>query len=398
MMRATLIMVALLATTATAQQLPTFCPAHWVDGEALEPTYHPNTFRALSFPSPDEGWIVGDKYLLHVQGARLEVAFLELGDSLRTVSFSNPALGWVGGSGPPRGHFPLLRRSGGQWRHEQIAEMKWSNWGISTIMAGPMGDSWARGLVSDVPFEQLANKRSKRVMLRYDGSTWAVDETFFAGHADVDISDGCQTPDGAWWFVGVDRSAPSGLNAFVARWDGSALKREAQPPSEIERSALSRVRCPSDGSVWALGELRPTKDGARQVLLMRRTTDWQRVTVPTELPGDVSPTSLAAIDAGEVWISANCHVFEVECRERYFHLRDGIWETVELPLLPGGRSTLVSIVDTQFVSSSEGWAIARDLQPRSGGGRIFHYRDGKWRNRNWNWHFWDAPGFGLFGY
>jgi hypothetical protein len=388
----------LMATGGAAQETPTFRPAHWVSGDNLEPTFHAFSFNALAFPTPDEGWIVGDKYLLHVQGERLEVAFLELWDSLYTVSFSGRFLGWAGGNGPPRGHFPLLRRSDGLWQHDQIAGMIWPHWSIGKIIAGPTGYAWARAAVSDVPFDQLVAKRPRRVMLRYDGSTWTVDETFLAGFTDVDILDACQTPEGMWWFAGVDRSATSGMNAFVARWDGSALKREAQPSSEIERSGLSRIRCPADGSVWAMGDFRPTKDEARQVLLMRRMSDWQRVSVPTELPGDVVPTSLAAIDRGEVWISANCHVFEVECRERYFHLRDGIWETVELPLLPGGRSTKIWIVDTQFVSPTEAWAIAKDLEYRSGGGRIFHYRDGKWRNRNWNWHFWDAPGFGLFGY
>ena len=51
----------------------------------------------------------------------------------------------------------------------------------------------------------------------------------------------------------------------------------------------------------------------------------------------------------------------------------------------------------QFVSPDEGWAVASDMEPGQGGGRIFHYKDGKWRNRNWNWHFWDAPWFNLFG-
>src|SRR5690606_2626236 len=99
----------------------------------------------------------------------------------------------------------------------------------------------------------------------------------------------------------------------------------------------------------------------------------------------------------EVWISVNCNPLEVECRERFLHLRNGVWETVELPRLPDGRSTHRLIVDMQFVTPTEGWAIAHDLIPRAGG-RIYHYRDGVWRNRNWNWHFWDAPGFGLFGY
>jgi hypothetical protein len=52
----------------------------------------------------------------------------------------------------------------------------------------------------------------------------------------------------------------------------------------------------------------------------------------------------------------------------------------------------------QFVSPDEGWAIANDVGgPGLGRGLIFHYRDGVWRNRNWNWHFWNEPGFGFCG-
>lgn len=387
----------LIVSQSATQDVPLLRPAHWVDGAEIEPTYHAFSFNALAFTSPDEGWIVGDKYLLHVRGDLLEVAFLDLSDGLRTVSFSNPAVGWIGGKGPPNGQFPLLRHAAGGWRHEQVEGMVWPGWGISRIMAGPAGDAWAIAVVNDDPTHELAWKQSWRMFLRYDGSKWTVDETTLAEHAGVTLGDACQTPDGTWWFVGTDRSAPSSLTAFIARWDGASLIREAVPSSAGERSALSEVRCPADGSVWALGDVRHRENRLREVLLMRHTTDWQRLPVPTDFPGDASATSFAAIDADEVWVSANCGVFQAQCRERFFHLRGGAWETVELPILPGGRSTRMWIVDTQFVSRTEGWAIASDLKPRSGG-RIFHYRDGQWRNRNWNWHFWNAPGFGLFGY
>jgi hypothetical protein len=53
----------------------------------------------------------------------------------------------------------------------------------------------------------------------------------------------------------------------------------------------------------------------------------------------------------------------------------------------------------QFVSPTEGWAIANDYDgPDLVRGLIFHYKDGVWRNRNWNWHFWNEPWFGLAAY
>lgn len=389
--------VLMMAVAAVAEDALVFRPAHWVAGEDLEPTYHAFDFYALAFTSPDDGWLVGEKYVLRIQGERLEVAFVGLSDGLRTVSFSSPALGWIGGNGAPNGRFPLLRHGPGGWRRDQIGGMTWPLWGVSEIFAGPLGDAWGTASVSDTSDRSEAWKRSRRVMLRYDGATWTVDDSLLTGHQTVTIHDACQTPAGTWWFVGVDRPTQSSMNAFLAFWDGSTLIRDARSSSEVERSTLDRVRCAADGSVWALGELRPRPGVPREALLLRRVTDWQRVSVPLDLPGEPSTSALAAIDANEAWISANCNYLELPCRERFFHLRNGIWETVELPFLPGGRSTHRFIVDVQFVSPNEGWAIASDSKPRDGG-RIYHYRDGVWRNRNWNWHFWDAPGFGLFGY
>lgn len=397
-MKAPLVVVALtMAAASVAQETPVFHPAHWVGGDKIEPTYHAFSFYSLAFTSPDRGWIVGDKYLLHIEGETLEVAFLDLWDSLYTVSFSGPDFGWIGGNGPPNGRFPLLRHGSEGWKPDRVEGMVWAEWSISEIWTGRAGDGWAVALVNDDRHHEGVPKRSRRITLRYEDSSWRVDGDLVGGYQGVEILDACQTPTETWWFVGHDRSAPRVLQAFVGHWDGSTLVRERPASTDAEYSTLSKVRCPADGSVWALGEQRATKDAPREVLLIRHVMEWQRVTVATELPGDAYATSLAPIDANEVWLSANCGALQVQCRERFFHYRDGNWQTVELPFLPGGRSTHAWIVDTQFVSRTEGWAIASDLKPRSGG-RIFHYRDGQWRNRNWNWHFWNAPGFGLFGY
>jgi hypothetical protein len=57
-----------------------------------------------------------------------------------------------------------------------------------------------------------------------------------------------------------------------------------------------------------------------------------------------------------------------------------------------------AFTDMQFVTPNEGWAVANDYGgPGIVRGLIFHYKDGVWRNRNWTWHFWNQPWFGLFG-
>jgi hypothetical protein len=54
--------------------------------------------------------------------------------------------------------------------------------------------------------------------------------------------------------------------------------------------------------------------------------------------------------------------------------------------------------DMQFVTATEGWAIATGAARWGGSqGFVFRYKDGVWRHRSWDWHLWDMPWFGLFG-
>jgi hypothetical protein len=372
-----------------------FHPAHWVEGDDLEPTFYISPLRALSFPSPGEGWIVGERYILHVRGDRLEVAFVELGESRNSVSFSNPASGWA--SSVHQEPWPMLSYRSGQWRGESLPGIGWPDWGISRVMAGPAGDAWAFAHFSEKVPGLLESPKTTAAILRYDGARWVVDQSLLASQPSWHLADACQSPDGQWWFVGVDTAAPSGRGKVLARWNGDTFRTIASAGTASERSGLYSIRCLSDGTIWASGDLRPAEGQGLEILLMRFTTVLDRVAVPVDLPQRGWASSLAPVSRDELWLSARCEGGGADCCERFLHYRQGAWETQGLPLLPGGRCTKVSIQDMQFVSPDEGWAVASDMEPGQGGGRIFHYKDGKWRNRNWNWHFWDAPWFNLFG-
>jgi hypothetical protein len=80
------------------------------------------------------------------------------------------------------------------------------------------------------------------------------------------------------------------------------------------------------------------------------------------------------------------------------HFKEGAWIEVPRPHVPHGGAQGYTIGGIRFVSEDEAWAIARDGDgPGLFRGLVFHYKDGVWRNRNWNWHFWDERRFGLFG-
>jgi hypothetical protein len=388
-------LVLLAAVIARAEESAlTFHPAHWVDGDEIEPTFYISSFGVLAFPSPTEGWMAGERYVLHIKGDRLEVAFVDLGRSITSVGFANPDVGWAGSQDEESG--AILNYRLGTWRRERPTGIGWPYWGVHRIMAGHTGDAWATTWVRQEPPGPPPWPQARRGLLRYDGSLWAVDE-HLPDHFGTMLADACQAPDGSWWFVGSDTSAESGMAMMLARWDGRRLQTMAGPASETERSTLYLVRCLSDGSAWALGSVRRAVDQPAEILVLRFTTTWERMPVPSFFAREPIPTAIAPVNAREAWVSASCGNSEAECCERFLHYRDGNWETVSLPLMPGGRCTAVSIRDMQFVSPDEGWAVANDDTPRLGVGRIFHYKDGTWRNRNWNWHFWDAPWFNLFG-
>ena len=391
------ILLLLWASLAAAEDdALTFHPAHWVDGEDIEPTFYVSPFRALAFPSPTEGWMVGERYVLHVQGDRLEVAFVELWESLNSLSFSSPAVGWASSSHQESG--PIRGYRSGVWRRDPLPGIGWPHWSVGRVMAGASGEAWAFASFSESVPSDLAFPKTSRAILHHDGSRWSVDEKLLAGRADTRLMDACQRPDGSWWFVGATRSPASAMVRALMRWDGTTLQTVVGPPDQSERSYLSEVRCLPDGTAWAVGGLRSTTGQPAEILVLRFTTSWERVPVPAFFPREATAGALAPVSAGEVWLAASCDGgLRPECCARFLHYRDGTWETVGVPPMPGGRCTKVTVGDMQFVSPDEGWAVGTDLEPRLGGGRIFHYKNGSWRLRNWNWHFWDAPWFNLFG-
>jgi hypothetical protein len=105
-------------------------------------------------------------------------------------------------------------------------------------------------------------------------------------------------------------------------------------------------------------------------------------------------STVAGFSLDDFWLSLS----RSGTRPLLMHFKDGNWVEVPRPVVPHGGVQNYLIGDIQFISPDEGWAIGHDADgPGLFRGLVLHYKDGVWRNRNWNWHFWDERWFGLFG-
>src|SRR4029450_3134565 len=122
---ATHLMVASIVAAApcAAKQLSfPSVPAHWSEA-ANDPA--PSTgdfsFESLSFVDGAHGWIVGDRYMLHVDGDRLELQFLRSSDiCVSDIDATDAAQLLAAGFVPARPGGKtvgvVLRRDGSSWR------------------------------------------------------------------------------------------------------------------------------------------------------------------------------------------------------------------------------------------------------------------------------------------
>lgn len=382
------------ATQAAALELPTI-PAHWTDAtDAFEPQRGDFTFDALSFVGPDEGWIVGDRYLLHVTARGLELQFTRGADLyVRAVDASSDGTVLLGGmrlhgeNGGSRG--VILRRAGDTWRDERIAADELWNWSVHEVRAaGPAG--WALGIEERGPghqpvlWQRADDWRVSRPSGRRAGDFWMLSRL-------------CVDASGVSWFVGREYSEQYQPHALAVRHRDGAFERLPIPPLSEPNTLINRVACLGDGTAVAIGAAGTSDSGwgsAALGMLLHHDSDWHGEWFPSHLRG-YGVDALAALSADDVWLALSSPQGD---RTLFLHKQGADWIEVPPPALPDGRVGGYAVTDMQFVSANEGWAVAND----SGGpglvrGLIFHYRDGIWRHRNWNWHFWHQPFFGLLG-
>lgn len=374
-----------------------FHPAYWVEGTGIAPNDGDYELNALSFASPREGWVVGNRFALHIQDDRLEVAFLRPRElSLWDVELASATSGLAGGSlhqgwgEPSKG--AVLRYDGRRWQPEEVSPTLFPQWWIQRVSAVPGGDDRAIGAVFSGPATQIVPSQVEMYLLRRSAGQWAIDDTAPATWRANDL---CTTAAADTWMVGAVRGDARRFSALAAHARDGAWTVAPLPPLGGDAQTLSRVVCPAAGGVVALGGVWRESDRVTELVLLRFTDHWEHIALPADLiHGDAI---IAARSVDDVWVAVSCPA-STTCPTRFLHWTGGQWTVVPAPALPGGRASGYIVTDMQFVSPDEGWAVANDY----GGsgitrGLLFHYRDGAWRVRNWDWHFWNQPGLGWFG-
>jgi hypothetical protein len=377
-----------------AEASPSSIPAHWVSeskANGFEPKVGDFTFDDLWFTAPDDGWIVGSRFLLHVQGDRLRLTFSgKSGASFNSVHFPTREYGWAGGfiSHRTSSDGVLWRYQHHRWRAADLSGVGLRNWTVTTVRFADPDDGRAAALV------ELGGNRVLSLMLHFDGSTWRLDPGTRLEGRRWTIGDMCVRPSGGMWAVGSARlSDAEGQHPLLVSLESSEWREVALPRGVGSFGGLSHVVCLGDEGAIAAGVTIDEAGGSTgRVQLLRYRNGWELVAASASLSG-VQLSAVAATSTEDVWVAG------VRARRPVFlHLSGGGWSEVPGPVLPQDRTAGYSVGAMQFPSPGEGWAVANDNEgPGLVRGLIFQYRDGVWRNRNWSWHFWDQRWFGLFG-
>jgi hypothetical protein len=107
-----------------------------------------------------------------------------------------------------------------------------------------------------------------------------------------------------------------------------------------------------------------------------------------------SPSAVSVIGENDFWLACE----RSDLTTTFVHVKGGEWTEVPAPTLPGAHAQKYTINEIAFPSPDEGWAAAYDHVGNGiVRGLVLHYKDGVWRNRSWDWHFWNERWWGLIG-
>ena len=385
----------ILPGSPTSAGEPYSIPAHWVaDPTAVEPNTSEFMFEDASFSSDGTGWIVGDKFFLHVIGEQIEITFTNRAYiHFHTVTLTTSGEAWAGGfQGESSGDDAIVwRNSSGKWRPVDLSPLPVRARHILKLRFESPQSGWA--LLADFdPNDPYATPTGS--FLHFDGVTWREVVPLFSSSRPR-LKDMCVQPTGAGWAVGDARDEAGRWHGVVLKKEGLEWREVALPPLVPDAWQLNRVACFSTGGMLASAEVAGTEQGTTEGILLRYDGSWMTIPFPDTYREYIA-SALTVVRDDAIWL----HASALSNLSILLHRAGEHWSDVPIPPLPGKGPPYrgVTVNAMQFVSPNEGWAVGTKYYGEGYfRGLLFHYKDGAWRTRNWNWHFWNQRWFGLFG-
>lgn len=385
--------------------------AHWTGESArFGPLVGDHSFRDMSV-APDGGvYFAGDPFVPRIDRDSVALTFI---NDRNATAFAVAALSreraWMGGSRSTgervswayglmtASEGKLWEYNRGQWRSADTSRIPLHDWFVSHLaFAGP-NDGWAVAMESEKPPNENPLVPLTH-LLHFDGEAWQLNPLTRLDGREWRINDLCFDRSGYGWAVGRALERTPGYRVLVlARAPGASWIETDHPILDGPPFALHQVSCVERGGLVAIGvsywsfAVEPEGDP----VLVVYDGDWRAVEVPPHLRR-YELTGVGALNVRDIWLTAVCD----QCTPAvlFIHVLDDTWHETPMPPLPKGvsgepRGPIL------FNASGEGWTLGSAHDKRGLNlGLIFHYKDGVWRNRNWNWHFWHERGWGLSGH
>lgn len=340
--------------------------------------------------------VVGDRFVLRIREDQLTLTFVnDRKTHLSGVSLENAERAWAVGGRAQHGEPPenvVWRYDQGHWTESRLGLSDARNWQVTRIAALPSHDPFLVG------FRLSGGSLSSTLAsLTTHGPRFESLNAVAGASAVVEI---CRGATGVPWGIGWKKSAPNALRRplLVEKRSDEWVDLSPERTDDGADAYFVAVSCWSDGAVAVGIEDSMSSAGTEASFLMRYEGGvWFRLSWPERIR-HMQPVAVAARSGTDIWIAAACVGSAERCAPTTFHFDGTAWHEKPLPRLPGERGREYVLQAMVFPTPEVGWVIANDvIGSELSRGLIFTYEDGAWRNRNWDWHWWDESWWGLFG-
>jgi hypothetical protein len=238
--------------------------------------------------------------------------------------------------------------------------------GVTLLEGGAMAVGYARQRDDDD-----FGRRTPATLLN-DGNQWSRVFASSPGREDGLMAVATHEDAGTWavgWTTVKRRVKP-----LAMRWDGLRWKTDRPAVRGSLPAVFTDVTIVGDGSPFAVG-YRVTANGRRQPLVIRRDGPrWRNIAINTGKRESVTLTGVSADRRGGTWVVGHGGP-GTETRPVIYLRKDGAWQRVKAPRLPG-EAVLADVV---AVTDKDGWAVGYHRHDGRSEPLVLHWNGKRWR-------------------